>query len=522
MSTNTLADILRGPVLSIEADQRIEDALRLMSERRISCLLVTRQGATCGIVTEKDLVRSYSGVTSHDRNVVADIMTEAPLTVPASTDHLEAYRLMTERRIRHLPVTDGQGQVIGIVTESDYVRTLGTDYYIRLKDVASVMAPVSSLQRAAAFSRALEMLSRSDVSCVVIADTEGACGILTERDVVRLLRQGVDPQSVTVGELMTAPIVTVSRDSSLLDASALLAERRIRRVVVVDEGNRPVGILSQHEIVKGLENEYIGHLEGVIADKNQALEELSQTRWSLEEQSRLLQRTLDELSAAHAGLREFTKIAAHDLQEPLRGMLIHCQVLERQWGQAMPETAKGTLGIIVDKAERARQLVRDLVGFSGAMERIERLDDVETMDTVDGALALLRRQIEETGAEVTVVALPRVRATRAMMVEIFTCLIGNAMKFRRPQVAPRIRIEAEPEPEGGWRFTVSDNGIGIESEYNDQIFGLFKRLHPASAYPGSGVGLAICRRLVELLGGRIWVESEPGQGSRFHFTVAAP
>jgi len=115
--------------------------------------------------------------------------------------------------------------------------------------------------------------------------------------------------------------------------------------------------------------------------------------------------------------------------------------------------------------------------------------------------------------------LPAVRASRAMLVEIFSCLIGNAIKFRRPGHVPKIEVSCSEE-RGAWHFMVSDNGIGIEEAYQETIFGLFSRLHPVGDYPGSGVGLAICRRLAELAGGRVWVESCLGQGSRFHITLA--
>jgi signal transduction histidine kinase len=519
MSDNTLADIIRGPVQTIEAGCSIADALALMGERRISCLLVTRDGQPCGIVTEKDVVRCYAGVASHAQQQVGEIMTPAPLTAPASIGHLEAYRLMVERNIRHLPVTDSSGRIVGLVTESDYIRTLGTDYYIRLKDVASVMAPVAAVSGKAPLAQALDLLGRADVSCVVVTGDGGARGILTERDIVRLLGQGIDPKTTPVATVMTSPVVTVPRDSNLLDASKVLAERRIRRVIVVDPEGHPVGILSQHEMVKGLEHEYIGHLEGVIAEKNKVLEELNEARRSLEDKSKLLQRTLDELSVAHAELRDFTKIAAHDLQEPLRRIMTYSQLLERESGEALAEPARGYLGVVVEGAGRARQLVQDLVGYSAALERVERLETVDAGEAAQGAVALLGREIAASGAEVTIGALPKVQATRAVLVEIFSCLLNNAIKFRRVEVAPRLAIEAVEQP-GCWRFTVSDNGIGIEPAYLGQIFELFERLHPGGTYPGTGVGLAICRRLVELLGGSIWAESTPGQGSRFHFTLA--
>lgn len=513
------------PPLTIDADSDIEQALAMMSEKRISCLLVRQPGGgeICGIVTEKDLVRSYSGVARHACRRVSDIMTSNLQTVPASMGHLEAYRLMVERRIRHLPVTDDQGKICGIVTESDYLRSLGTDYYVRLKDVASVMAPVTLMEPQANLRQALSLLSRSDVSCVVVIEhpdtTEMRLGIVTERDVVRLLRRGVDADTATLSEVMTSPLVTVTRDSTLFDASALLSERHIRRVVVVDEAGHPVGILSQHEIVKGLENQYIGHLEGVIAEKNQALAQLSDVRQNLEVQSQLLRRMLDELSVAHSELREFTKIAAHDLQEPLRRISTYGQMLGRHLGEEMDQEGSSYLKVMLEQSERARQLVQGLVGYSASMVSLEKLETISATDAVEGAQALLRAEIAKTGARIMVASdLPAVRSSRAMLVEIFTCLIGNAIKFRHPDRVPEIAVTCTGES-GAWHFVISDNGIGIDDRYLETVFGLFSRLHPVGAYPGSGVGLAICRRLVELAGGRVWAESVAGRGSDFHVVL---
>jgi len=521
MSSNSLADIIQGPALSIPADADIAEALRLMGERRISCLLVEQDGKICGIVTEKDLVRTYAGVAGHACSTVAEIMTASPLTVPHTMGHLEAYRLMTEKGIRHLPVTGIDGEVIGIITESDYIRTLGADYYIRLKDVASAMAPVFILPPEAPLRQALDMLARSDVSCVVIGDVQGARGILTERDVVRLLRSDIPPDVTRVDTVMNHPVVTVGRDSSLLDASTILSEKHIRRVVVVDRDGHPVGILSQHEIVKGLESEYIGHLEALVAEKNRALIELREARQSLEDQSALLQRTLDELSLAHAELREFTKLAAHDLQEPLRAVTNHSQLLTRSLAGRLSDAEHQHFEFIVTGVARMRQSVRDLQSYSAALSQLDSLESVDTGEAARGAQALLQREAEATRAEIRIDELPPVLGRPAMLVELFTALIGNAIKFRRPGIPPRVEVAAKDDGEF-WLFTVADNGIGIEEEYLERIFGLFVRLHPADAYGGSGVGLAICRRLAGLLGGRIWAESAPGQGSRFHLTIRKP
>jgi len=509
---------MHRPPEAVDADADIAEALRIMAERHFSCLLVRRMGAICGIVTEKDLVRCYSDVSSHSRAKVADIMTAAPLTVPADMGHLEAFRLMSEHHIRHLPVVDRAGEVVGIITESDYLRGLGPDYYIRLKDVSSAMAPVVALRQDDTLAQALELLARPDVSCVVIGGQGGAKGIVTERDVVRLLRSGTMPERTALAEVMTAPVVTVPWDSTLLDASQVLAEKRIRRVVVVDAALHPVGILGQHEIVKGLEGEYIDHLKGLVAEKSHALTELDAVRRALEDQTALLHQAVDALSLAHSELRRYATVAAHDLQEPVRSVVSYSQLLDRDYRAAVTGVGHDYLTYIIDGAKRMKRSVDDLVAYAASASSAERLERIAVDDALGIALTLLGRDLAAAAAEVVRSPMPTVLSSRSMLVEIFCALIGNAIRFRRPGIAPIVRLSAAGE-EGAWHFVVEDNGIGIEPQYLETIFGLFTRLHTPTLYPGSGVGLAICRRMVVLLGGRIWADSIPGQGSSFHFTL---
>ena len=516
---NTIMDIVHKSPICLEADSDLDDALRIMAEKRISCLLVTESGKLCGILTEKDVVRAYDAARSPGQVRLRQVMTASPMTVKGSMGHLEAYRLMQDRGFRHLPVVDDEGGIVGIVTESDYVRTLGNDYYIRLKDVATVMVPVTTLPGDVPLSQALQLLTESSISSVVINDDGKGMGIITERDVVRLVRSGQDPVTTTTAQVMQHPIITVHRDSSLLEASELLTRHRIRRLVVVDDHGLPVGMLSQHEIVRGLENEYIGHLEGVIAEKNKALLELNHMHQRVEDQSALLQQTLDELSSAHSELGEFTKIAAHDLQEPLRLLQTNAFLLKRELGDNLPSSASAIMAALLENAERAQQMVRDMVNYATTMDRTKRLESMNARDCVDLAMAQLAHEIREAGADIQIGPLPKVYAARTVLVEVMSTLLSNALKFRASGVKPKIQISSTDTPTA-WLFTVKDNGIGIESRYHERIFGLFSRLHPASVYAGSGVGLAICRRLVEMLGGTIWLESELNRGTEFNFTIA--
>jgi signal transduction histidine kinase len=512
---------MHSPAITVGAEQCITEALRLLGEKKISCLLVERDGVACGIVTEKDIVRCYADVTSGVKTFVAEIMTPAPYTVPVTMDHLEAFRLMTEHHYRHLAVTDAAGNIIGMVTETDFVRGLSKDYYIRLKDVGSVMAPVLMVRPTAALSDALGHLSGSEITCVVTSRADGELGILTERDAVRLLRDGVPADTTMVGDVMVSPIASITRGATLLEASVRMEALKIRRLVVVDDDGLAVGIVGQHEIVKGLDSEYVEHLEGLLAEKDRVLAELLTAKHALHEQSTLLRRTLDELSGAHADLSEFSSVAAHDLQEPLRLIVSYSQLLQRDCADTVQGDGPLYLAYIIENAKRMNQSVRDLLAYSMASSRFEELETIEAGEAAQTATGLLAAQIATAGAQVEIDPLPSVSARRSVLVEIFAGLISNAIKFRRPGQAPMVRIGVSETP-AEWRFQVSDNGIGMEAEYLERIFGLFKKLHPADVYAGSGVGLAICRRLTELLGGRIWAESQFGQGSTLTFTIPKP
>jgi light-regulated signal transduction histidine kinase (bacteriophytochrome) len=166
-----------------------------------------------------------------------------------------------------------------------------------------------------------------------------------------------------------------------------------------------------------------------------------------------------------------------------------------------------------------QRLIEDLLAFSRVGTRDAALVPTDVNDVVDRALRSLKLRIEETGASVTRDALPTVSADAGQLEQVFLNLIGNALKFRRAE-PPHVHVAAQAK-DGRWTFSVRDNGIGIDPQYFDRIFVLFKRLHDRSEYPGTGIGLAICKKIVEHHGGRIWVESEPGRGSTFSFTLPA-
>ncbi|HTS36099.1 MAG TPA: ATP-binding protein [Candidatus Solibacter sp.] len=228
-------------------------------------------------------------------------------------------------------------------------------------------------------------------------------------------------------------------------------------------------------------------------------------------------KALEELARSNRDLEQFAYVASHDLQEPLRMVAAYTQLLAERYRGKLDANADKYIHYAVDGATRMQTLVQDLLAFSrvGRNGTEPKLVDLNTV--VEIVKKNLSASIEETKAQITSDRLPEVLFDPSLCVQLIQNLVANAIKFRGPD-PPAIRISAEKNA-NEWLFSVKDNGIGIAPEYADTIFVIFKRLHTHDEYPGSGIGLAICKKIVERHGGRIWVESKPGQGAEFRFTL---
>jgi PAS domain S-box-containing protein len=225
----------------------------------------------------------------------------------------------------------------------------------------------------------------------------------------------------------------------------------------------------------------------------------------------------EELQRSNAELEQFAYVASHDLQEPLRMVSSYTQLLGRRYGDKLDSDAKEFMHYIVDGAARMKQLIEDLLAYSRVGTKGKEFKPISIEAPLKRAITNLRAAIEESGAAVTWDPLPTVDGDEVQLAQIFQNLMGNALKFRGAGV-PRIHVSAI-EQNAEWQITIADNGIGIEPQYFERIFMLFQRLHTMGEYPGTGIGLAICKKVVERHGGRIWVSSQLGAGSQFHFTL---
>lgn len=232
-----------------------------------------------------------------------------------------------------------------------------------------------------------------------------------------------------------------------------------------------------------------------------------------------LVRQTRELERSNAELEQFAYVASHDLREPLRTVTSFTQLLEEEHGAVLQGDARRYMQYIIDGNRRMHVLIDDLLSLSRVGSRTAPHAPLPAGEAVQDALQSLTHAIEESGAEVRVDPLPEVIGDRGQLVQLFQNLIGNALKFRS-SAPPRVAISAVRDEEW-WQFTVADNGIGIDRRYFDRIFVIFQRLHGRGEYAGNGIGLAICKKIVERHGGLIWVESEPGHGATLYFTLRA-
>jgi light-regulated signal transduction histidine kinase (bacteriophytochrome) len=271
---------------------------------------------------------------------------------------------------------------------------------------------------------------------------------------------------------------------------------------------------------RGQTSEHGDELDAIVSGLNMLAEDVrerEETRIAAERDRQKLAARSNELEKANEALREFAYVASHDLQEPLRMVASFTQLLAKHYGDQLDERARRYIGFAVDGAERMQSVIEALLDYSRVGEHTMKLTVCDTSVVVADLLLLLKPRLDELGATVDVGALPTVRADAVQLGRVFQNLVSNALKYRS-DLPSHIRIRARHH-RGVWQFEVQDNGIGIEPRHAERIFGIFQRLHTRDEYAGTGIGLAICRKVVEAHGGSIWVDSTPGEGSTFFFTL---
>jgi len=282
-----------------------------------------------------------------------------------------------------------------------------------------------------------------------------------------------------------------------------------------------LGDVTAVECIKGGATDYV--LKDGLARLPEAIRRALQEKQqrSLRHQAEdNLARKVDELARSNADLEQFAYVASHDLQEPLRMVAAYTQLLAERYRGKLDANADKFIGYASEGALRMQVLIHDLLTFSRVGRQDAASGSVDCNAVMEEVLKSLASSIQESGAVVSYAGLPVVWADRTQMAQVFQNLIQNAIKFRRKE-PPVVAVQAEKTGQQ-WLFSVSDNGIGIAPEHAENVFVVFQRLHARTEYPGNGIGLAVCKKIIERYGGKIWVESRGGSGSIFKFTLPFP
>ena len=323
-------------------------------------------------------------------------------------------------------------------------------------------------------------------------------------------------------------MVTETKQGQIEEASRLRHELaaleqlfEVYERTTLEQASRLEQLLEERRRVTNELQEHKSRLEELVAARTEELvranEQLKLDIAARKRTEQKLALKAQELARSNADLEKFAYVASHDLQEPLRMVASYTQLLGRRYKGKLDVDADEFIGFAVEGANRMQQLIHDLLTYSRLTTLGKVLEPVESRAACDNAVKNLRQSIRDSGATVTVAPLPAVLADATQLTQLFQNLIGNGIKYCNSR-APEIQVAARADGTD-WIFSVQDNGIGIEPQYFERIFQMFQRLHTRTEYSGTGMGLAICQKIVERHGGRIWVESQPGCGSTFLFTI---
>jgi len=334
-----------------------------------------------------------------------------------------------------------------------------------------------------------------------------------------------------VGSLMGAFAISSSLRRSVADPILGLASTAR---LIASNGNYSLRVLKQSNDEIGLFTDDFNQMLAAIEERESALHkgtlELKEqigARIQAEEKLKSLNEELElrvtertqELMRSNEELEQFAYVASHDLQEPLRMVGSYMQIIESRYQGKLDADADKFIGFAVDGAKRMQALIRGLLAYSRVGARGKRTEAACCEELIQSAIADLKLAAEECGAIITHDPLPTINADPTQIVQLFQNLLSNALKFHGKE-PPRVHVSAS-RSDRVWTFSIKDNGIGIDPTFFERIFIIFQRLHARKEYPGTGIGLAVCKKIIERHGGKIWVESEPGQGTTFFFTIPA-
>src|SRR5256885_1476859 len=509
---------LMGAIDDITARKQAEAALRESEERFRSVV----DSANDGILVYDKQLNVVAGNLAAERILglpLANIIGAAGFTSLLPCVHADGSPILPDERPTRLTVKSGKpltGQIVGIYrpdgsmnwvsVNTGFLRRPGdTDWY----GVVSTIGDITKQRHAEIALSASEALYRQTFELA----TAGIAHVDLSGRFMKVNRRLCEILGYGEQDLIGRPVKEISHpeDRNLTDSQRMRVRSGEKHSVRFEKRYiRKSGAIVWVDLSVALACDASGAPQYEIA----LFDDITERKKA----EAALREAHEELKRSNAELEQFAYVASHDLQEPLRMVSSYTQLLMRRYGDKLDGDAKDFTAFIVDGATRMKQLIEDLLAYSRVGTRDKNFKPVDAESSLKRALTNLRAAIQDSGATVTQDKLPTIHCDEVQLAQLFQNLIGNALKFRRPDVAPAVHVGAADQG-AEWEFMVRDNGIGIEPQYFERIFMVFQRLHDKGEYPGTGIGLAIVKKVVERHGGRIWVQSQPGSGTTFHFTM---
>jgi signal transduction histidine kinase len=483
MTLFSVAAVVVGAVALAHLDgerQRIEstiDPAALDAQELYSSLLNEETGVRgYALSGNSSFLAPYTQGYAAEKTLATQLKALVPQLPAAATDLTQVLQQAHDWRTRYAQPTISQIQASGKPVVSPDILAGKSEFDALRAKFASFQAVISGAR-----SQALVALDRAstDLHVALIGIAVGLVAVV-------------------------ASLAVVLRRTAIRPVHVLAAEAR--RVADGDFG---------HEVAQAGPQEIRDLATDVNSMRLRILRELSAIR----EANDALAEHATELQRSNAELEQFAYVASHDLQEPLRKVTSFCQLLQRRYGGQLDEKADQYIEFAVDGAKRMQVLINDLLAFSRVGRSEQETGPVDSGAALAAAQANLATQITEAGAVIEAGPLPTVRGQLTLLSVVFQNLLGNALKFKG-EGPPRIVVTVQRDGPS-WLFSVTDNGIGIEPQYADRVFLIFQRLHDRATYPGTGIGLALCRKIIEYFGGRIWLDTSVSDGTRFCFTLPA-
>lgn len=493
MGTIGLLGAIIGGYSLIRTDQVVDDLLI-----RIHSARVAGANLQSALTSQEAAVRSY--LLTSDKQFLETYRTSRAAESEASAE----IRSLTTGAIRE---------------DADEIDRLTRNWHVDFAEPATTSLPESPAARSAAAAESSRAFSpiRTQIDEITTSLAAARKAALSELDRVQSWRNGMLIGIVLVFGATAVSLVLLARSAVTRPLERLAAACRRTTEDRLDEPievNGPKDICAIAADVESMRKRILDSRDSWKASSEQ-----------LSRQTSALNVQTHELRRSNAELEQFAYVASHDLQEPLRKVASFCQLLQKRYSDQLDDRGIQYIEFAVDGAKRMQTLINDLLVFSRVGRAANRTSPVALDDVLDRGLENLATAIGETDAVITrpPEGLPRILGDATLLVMLWQNLVGNSIKFRRPEVAPRIDISYRSGTEAdadSWIIEVADNGIGIADEFSEKVFIIFQRLHGRDAYSGTGIGLALCRKIVEEHGGRIWIDNTYSGGTRICMTFA--